>query len=97
MARASAILARVCWVQGKPEAARKVLELVAASAAEANNPLALLIVNSAWAALSEREPEVLRLIAEGLANKAIAKRLELAPSTVKWYVNERIKVWGIEW
>jgi LuxR family transcriptional regulator, maltose regulon positive regulatory protein len=38
--------------------------------------------------LSERELEVLRLIAEGLSNKAIAKRLELAPSTVKWYVNE---------
>jgi LuxR family transcriptional regulator, maltose regulon positive regulatory protein len=38
--------------------------------------------------LSERELEVLRLIAKGLSNKAIAKRLELAPSTVKWYVNE---------
>jgi LuxR family transcriptional regulator, maltose regulon positive regulatory protein len=38
--------------------------------------------------LSERELEVLSLIAEGLSNKAIAKRLELAPSTVKWYVNE---------
>lgn len=38
--------------------------------------------------LGERELRVLRLIAEGLSNKEIARRLELAPSTVKWYVNE---------
>jgi LuxR family transcriptional regulator, maltose regulon positive regulatory protein len=38
--------------------------------------------------LSERELTVLRLIADGLSNKAIAKRLDLATSTVKWYVNE---------
>jgi LuxR family maltose regulon positive regulatory protein len=33
--------------------------------------------------LSERELEVLRLIAEGLTNRNIAERLYLAPSTVK--------------
>jgi LuxR family maltose regulon positive regulatory protein len=37
--------------------------------------------------LSEREVEVLRLIAEGCSNREIAERLVLAVSTVKWYVN----------
>jgi predicted ATPase/DNA-binding CsgD family transcriptional regulator len=36
-------------------------------------------------ALSEREHEVLRLIAEGLSNREIADRLVLSPETIKWY------------
>jgi LuxR family transcriptional regulator, maltose regulon positive regulatory protein len=49
------------------------------------------ILNSSEAgvfdALSERESTVLRLIAQGLSNKAIAKELGLETGTVKWYVN----------
>lgn len=37
--------------------------------------------------LSDRELEVLRLIAAGCSNRAIADRLVIAVSTVKWYVN----------
>jgi LuxR family maltose regulon positive regulatory protein len=37
--------------------------------------------------LSERELEVLRLIAAGCSNREIADRLVIAVSTVKWYVN----------
>ncbi len=37
--------------------------------------------------LSEREVEILRLIAAGCSNREIADRLVLALSTVKWYVN----------
>jgi LuxR family maltose regulon positive regulatory protein len=37
--------------------------------------------------LGERELEVLRLIVAGLSNQAIAARLYVAVSTVKWYVN----------
>jgi LuxR family maltose regulon positive regulatory protein len=37
--------------------------------------------------LRERELDVLRLIAAGCSNRAIADRLAIAVSTVKWYVN----------
>jgi DNA-binding CsgD family transcriptional regulator len=38
--------------------------------------------------LTERELEVLRLVAEGLSNREIAEQEVLAISTVKWYINE---------
>jgi predicted ATPase/DNA-binding CsgD family transcriptional regulator len=38
--------------------------------------------------LTERELEVLRLVAEGLSNREIAEQQVLAMSTVKWYINE---------
>jgi len=38
--------------------------------------------------LSEREREVLTLIAQGLANPAIAERLVLSPKTVRNYISE---------
>jgi two-component system, NarL family, nitrate/nitrite response regulator NarL len=37
--------------------------------------------------LTAREREVLQLLAEGLANKAIARRLEISEHTVKFHVN----------
>jgi LuxR family maltose regulon positive regulatory protein len=37
--------------------------------------------------LSEREREVLRLVADGLSNDAIGNRLFISVGTVKWYLN----------
>ena len=37
--------------------------------------------------LTARELQVLRLLAEGLANKAIAQRLAISEHTVKFHVN----------
>jgi LuxR family maltose regulon positive regulatory protein len=38
--------------------------------------------------LTEREHEILRLIAAGLSNREIAAELVLALGTVKWYINQ---------
>jgi predicted ATPase/DNA-binding CsgD family transcriptional regulator len=44
--------------------------------------------NSLAEPLSERELEILRLIAEGLTNQAIADRLILSLGTIKWYTGQ---------
>ena len=41
-------------------------------------------------ALSRRQVETLRLLAEGLSNKEIARKLDVSPSTVKEYVSKII-------
>jgi DNA-binding NarL/FixJ family response regulator len=38
--------------------------------------------------LTEREQEILQLIAEGLSNREIAEQLVFSVGTVKWYVNQ---------
>ncbi len=38
--------------------------------------------------LTERELEILHLIAEGMSNREIADRLVLAVGTVKWYLDQ---------
>lgn len=46
--------------------------------------------------LSEREREILALVAEGLSNPAIARRLRLAEGTVKNYVSRILQKTGTE-
>ncbi len=46
--------------------------------------------------LSERELEVLRLVAEGLANKAIAARLGISDHTVKFHLNSVLRKLGAQ-
>jgi DNA-binding NarL/FixJ family response regulator len=43
------------------------------------------------ALLTPRETDVLRLLAEGLANKAIAQRLDISEHTVKFHVNALLR------
>ena len=47
-------------------------------------------------ALSERETEVLRLLARGLANKAIARELSIAEKTVKTHVSSILGKLGVQ-
>jgi len=56
------------------------------SDAAALRPVTAPPVTEAGAALTARELEVLRLMANGLGNKEIAQRLNLAAHTVKNYV-----------
>ena len=46
--------------------------------------------------LTERELEVLRLVAEGLANKAIAARLSISDHTVKFHLNSLLRKLGAQ-
>jgi LuxR family maltose regulon positive regulatory protein len=46
--------------------------------------------------LTERELEVLRLIAAGLSNREVAAELYLAINTVKWYVKSLYSKLGVE-
>lgn len=46
--------------------------------------------------LTEREEQILRLLAEELSDRAIAQRLTLAVSTVKWYVRQLYARFGVE-
>jgi DNA-binding NarL/FixJ family response regulator len=47
-------------------------------------------------ALTAREVEVLQLLAEGLANKAIARRLNISDHTVKFHVNAILSKLGAQ-
>ncbi|MDX1993280.1 MAG: response regulator transcription factor [bacterium] len=45
--------------------------------------------------LTDREQQVLRLVADGLSNREIAERLVLATGTVKWYLSEIYSKLGV--
>jgi len=47
--------------------------------------------NSAYSVLTDREREVLQLIAEGLSTKEIAKELHLSAKTIEWHRSQLMK------
>ena len=51
---------------------------------------------SAYAVLTEREREVLQLIAEGKSTKVIAKELYLSPKTIEWHRSQVMKKLCVE-
>jgi two-component system response regulator DevR len=66
-------------------AGRRVLESLVAAPAAPSDP-----------GLSLRERQVLEFIAEGLTNRQIAERLDLAEKTVKNYVSGLLAKLGLE-
>jgi DNA-binding NarL/FixJ family response regulator len=71
-----------------PGVTRRLLDRVAAGSRE--GPAA-----DALTALTEREREVLRLVAEGLSNEEIAARLYLSPLTAKTHVSRILTKVGV--
>ncbi len=81
-------------VQGKTYLDPNVAGKVLAYAVE-NRSLPAAGSNSILPGLTKREQEVLRLIAQGLSNPAIAEQLHLAPGTVRNYVSEIFSKLGV--
>ena len=52
-------------------------------------------VGERWESLTEREQEVLRLLAEGLDNAAIAEALWVMPKTVEYHVTNILSKLGV--
>lgn len=68
------------------------LAAIGESAQEASMPLVLAPVTSGQSlALSQREREVLRHVAEGHSNKVIAAELYVSPNTVKTHVSSLLR------
>ena len=70
-----------------PSIAERMLHFFAAQPATPRE-VAQVSPDPAFAALTEREREVLELIASGLTNSAIAERLVISPKTVRNYITE---------
>ena len=72
---------------GKLVVSERLTELLAAALrSEANTPQ-----DSEEATLTQREHEILDLIAEGLSNKLIARALDISPGTVKVHVKNVLR------
>ena len=72
---------------GKLVVSERLTQLLAAALrSEANTPQ-----NAEDAALTQREHEILDLIAEGLSNKLIARALDISPGTVKVHVKNVLR------
>lgn len=63
--------------------------------AKATEPLPDSIGTDWWDALTEREREVLRLLAEGLTNAEISARLYVSPETTKSHVKRLMRKMGV--
>ncbi len=78
--------------QGEPVRVIAVVrDVTDAEPGEADPPpprLPVLDTESPCAQLSERQLEVLGLVAQGLTTAEIAQRLYLAPTTVKWHIKQ---------
>lgn len=70
----------------RPELVRAVHDLAAGRPVLVPTALAVLTSRASESTLSPREVEVLRLVAQGLTNRAVARQLLISESTVKTHL-----------
>jgi predicted ATPase/DNA-binding NarL/FixJ family response regulator len=80
---------RQAWEEGRTTALNALLEVLNTTDWTSDEPIDTRPsdASSAPPDLSERELEVLRLVAQGLSNKRVAKALGLSDNTVKFHLN----------
>ncbi|MDO4085890.1 response regulator, partial [Clavibacter michiganensis] len=80
-----------------PDVTRRVIERFGRGPADAAStaPIPTIPTDPRVATLTDRELEVLRLLAEGLANAEIAERLYLGEATVKTHVSRLLLKLGV--
>jgi LuxR family maltose regulon positive regulatory protein len=79
-----------------PEHAAHVARLLTAFSEAAPSPQTPTPAEDVVEPLSEREIDVLRLVAEGLTNREISTRLHLSLSTVKWHTGNIYGKMGVK-
>lgn len=62
----------------------------------ADSPAPSVPAPSARRILSERQQEVLRLLRDGLPNKEIGRRLDMAEATVKVHIKTILRIMGVQ-
>ncbi len=72
----------------------RVAEIAAARRGDDDAPRGTAIVSAVTPRLTDRQSDVLRLLASGRSNKEIGRALALAPSTVKTHVTQILIVLG---
>jgi two-component system nitrate/nitrite response regulator NarL len=66
---------------------QKVLPLLASAEAEVHERGHIPIVENALSVLTERERQIMNLVSEGLSNKEIGRRLNIADGTIKVHLH----------
>jgi len=94
-ARARVLLADACRALGDTESAQRETDLAAAAFEELGAAPDLARLRGADAVLSPRELEVLRLVATGATNRAIAAQLVLSERTVDRHVSNMFLKLGV--
>ncbi|KRG52530.1 response regulator [Stenotrophomonas beteli] len=95
-AGATSIIAKVDPVQQLAAAIRLARRGERADSAEVQRQLQKIAVSADGAALSRREAEVLRLIAEGLSQKEIAAQLKRSRQTISTQKHSAMRKLGLE-
>ena len=83
------------WAEGRAMASGVAVEHALGHEAGPDSASPEVVVEAHPAGLSDREVEVLRLVASGMTNAEVAGRLFLSPRTVDWHVSSIYRKLGL--